>query len=69
MTVQQLRKAIEDIKSPFITQYEPSCALFIFNEDGLTTTEGLTAADVEAYSIEHPHTHIVILFLEDIGEP
>lgn len=51
MTVQQLRKAIEELKNSFITQYEPSCALFIFNEDGLTTTEGLTVEDVEAYFI------------------
>lgn len=69
MTVQQLRKAIEEIKNSFITQYEPSYALFIFNEDGLTTTEGLTVEDVEAYSQAHPHTHIVRLQLEDMGEP
>lgn len=69
MSLQQIRKELLSLKNSFITQYEPSCTLFIFNEDGLTTTEGLTAADVEAYSIEHPHTHIVTLFVEDMGEP
>lgn len=65
MTIQQLRKAFEELKGTFITKYEPVCKIFVF--DGLTTEEGLTAADVEAYSMEHQHTHVVTLFLEDMG--
>jgi len=68
MSLPQIRKEILSLKILFITQYEPSFMTFIFNEDELTTTEGLTAANVEAYSIEHPHTHIVRLYLEDMGE-
>lgn len=65
MTIQQLRKAFEELKGAFIATYEPVCKIFVF--DGLTTENGLVAADVEAYSIEHPHTHVVMLLVEDMG--
>ncbi len=65
MTIQQLRKTFEELKGAFITKYEPACKIFVF--DGLTTEDGLVVADVEAYSIEHPHTHVVTLFVEDMG--
>lgn len=42
-------------------------ARFFFN--GLTTEDCLVAADVEAYSIEHPHTHVMMLLVEDMGVP
>jgi hypothetical protein len=65
MSIQQLRKNVEELKQSFITKYEPACKIFVF--DGLTTEEGLTAANVESYSIKHPQTHIVTLFVEDMG--
>jgi hypothetical protein len=65
MGIQQLKKSVEKLKTSFITKYEPACKIFVF--DGLTTENGLTDADVEAYSIKHPQTHIVTLFIEDMG--
>ena len=67
MTIQQLKKAVKELKHSFITKYGPVCKIFVF--DGLTTEEGLTTADVEVYSIKHPYTHIVTLFVEDMGVP
>ena len=65
MSIQQLRITVEELKQSFITKYEPICRIFVF--DGPATEDGLTAADVESYSIEHPYTHIVTLFIEDMG--
>jgi hypothetical protein len=65
MSIQQLRKTVEELKQSFITKYEPAYKIFVF--DSLTTEEGLTAAAIETYSIKHPHTRIVTLFVEDMG--
>lgn len=62
-----MRKDFEELKTSIISENEPLNKVFIFNENGLTTTESLTVADVEAYSKAHPHTHIVRLFLKDYG--
>jgi hypothetical protein len=67
MSLQQIRKEILSLKNSFITPYEPSCMLFIF-DDGLTC-EGLTTTDVDRYEEEHLHTHVVGLEVEDMGIP
>jgi hypothetical protein len=36
--------------------------LFVFNKEELTTTDGLTAADVDTYELKHPHKHVVRLY-------
>lgn len=63
MTVQQLKKEINELKNSIISKTQPAFKVVIFNEDGLTTTEGLAVADVEAYSKEHPNTQIIRLRL------
>jgi len=56
MTLQQMRKEIQEIKNSIITQYEPLKKVFILGvEDSPTETE------IEAYSQAHPFTHILKL--------
>lgn len=67
MTLQQLKKEIEEIKNSIISETEQPVKIFIFNIGGLTTTEGLTAAEVEEYTETHKHTKVVNFYLKDMG--
>ena len=67
MSLLQLKRELAELRTQIIRETEPVCRVFIF--DGQTTTEGLTAADLEAYKAGHPHTHVVTLYLQDMGVP
>ena len=60
MSLQQLRKEIQELKNSIITQYEPLCKVFVFRENGFTDTEE-TEEDLKAYVAAHPHTHVLKL--------
>lgn len=66
MSLLQLKRELAELKNQIIRETEPVCRVFIF--DGQTTMEGLTAADLEAYKADHPHTHVVTFQVKDMGE-
>jgi predicted nucleotidyltransferase len=60
MSLQHLRKEIQELKNSLITQYEPLCKVFIFRENGFTDARE-TEEDLKAYAAAHPHTHVLKL--------
>jgi hypothetical protein len=56
MSLQKLRKEIQELKEALITRFEPLCKIFI-----LGVKDSPTEADIGAYAQAHPHTHIVKL--------
>lgn len=68
MSLQGLMKEISELKNSIIRQCEPQNRIFIFRENGLTDA-GENEEDVRSYAVAHPHTHIVTLFVEDMGAP
>lgn len=60
MTVQQLKKCIQELKNSIIVQHELQHKIFIFRENGLTEA-GETEEDFKAYVVAHPHTHVLKL--------
>jgi hypothetical protein len=60
MSLLQLRKELKELKNSIITQYEPQHKIFIFWKNGLTDT-GETEENLKAYTVSHPHTHVLKL--------
>jgi hypothetical protein len=63
MTLQQLRRDIQELKSSIISETQPQVKIFVFKIGGQITTEGLTAAEVDGYALAHPYTKILRLQL------
>lgn len=56
MSFQQLKNQIEELKRSIIQETEPLYKVFI-----LGTKDSSTEAEIQAYAVSHPHTHILKL--------
>ena len=56
MSLLQLKNQIEKLKRSIILDIEPSFKVFI-----LGNFDSPTEAEIEAYTVAHPHTHILKL--------
>lgn len=56
MTIQQIKKDIQELKRSIVTRSEPLCKVFISGVCGSHTEE-----EISAYEAANPHTRVIRL--------
>lgn len=60
MSLQSLRKEIEELRNSIHYKYEPACMVFIMGKP-----DSPTEAEIEAFRGSHPHTQVIVLTRKD----
>lgn len=56
MSLQQLKRELEELKRSIVRETEPLCKVFILGK-----ADSPSEDEIEAYAALHPHTHILKL--------
>ena len=60
MTIQQIKKDIQELKRSIVTRSEPLCKVFISGVCGSHAEE-----EISAYEAANPHTRVIRLYRQD----